>query len=362
MSSDDTQVPVHAVKSLAEERDKTDANRNLQNQNEDREADEVIRKSRSDSDAKLGNKRAEADIKAQGLERKEEDRIRSRDRVQKRLIAEAILFNERKDTDAKISDERERLELESELNSKLLSAEKLSHDVTKTALGTRDQFLAVVSHDLRNPLSAIVMSSALMRDELSQRKADESGMLEYLEMIERNAASMDRMISDLLDVERMANEKLILKPKPCDLRALLRECNDMFTPVVTDKSFSIIETDAEPLFANVEHDRIIQVLSNLIGNALKFTPTGGSVKLSMENKTTEVEISVTDSGPGIPEAKKTKIFDRFSQLGSNDRRGLGLGLFISKWLVEAHQGRIWVNSESGKGSTFSFTLPLTQPA
>jgi signal transduction histidine kinase len=306
----------------------------------------------------LNDDRQRAD-KAQGLERKEEDRIRSRDRVQKRLIAEAILANERKDTDAKLSDERERLELEAELNSKLLLAEKLSHDVTKTALGTRDQFLAVVSHDLRNPLSAIVMSAALMRDELSVRKDNEGTLLDYLEMIERNAANMDRMISDLLDVERMANEKLILKPKNCDLRALLRECNDLFSPVVSDKSFSIIESDAEPLFAHVEHDRIIQVLSNLIGNALKFTPVGGSVRLSMQNKTTEVEISVTDSGPGIPETKRSKIFERFSQLGSNDRRGLGLGLFISKWLVEAHKGRIWVSSEPGKGSTFSFTLPLS---
>jgi signal transduction histidine kinase len=372
-----TTVP--ATNGLAAERSKSDASRNLQNQINDRDADELIRKKRSDSDAKLGLMRAQADTetlisekkiktlnddreradKAQGLERKEEDRIRSRDRVQKRLIAEAILANERRDTDTKISDERDRLELESELNSKLLLAEKLSHDVTKTALGTRDQFLAVVSHDLRNPLSAIVMSAALMRDELSVRKDNEASLMEYLEMIERNAANMDRMISDLLDVERMANEKLILKPKNCDLRALLRECNDLFSPVVSDKSFSIVEADeGAPLFAHVEHDRIIQVLSNLIGNALKFTPAGGSVRLSMENKTTEVEISVTDSGPGIPDAKKSKIFERFSQLGSNDRRGLGLGLFISKWLVEAHKGRIWVSSEAGKGSTFSFTLPL----
>ena len=79
----------------------------------------------------------------------------------------------------------------------------------------------------------------------------------------------------------------------------------------------------------------------------------------MQTKASEVEISVTDSGPGIPEAKKTKIFERFSQLGSNDRRGLGLGLFISKWIVEAHKGRIWVRSELGRGSTFTFTLPLT---
>lgn len=387
-SKADKTLKVPIARSLADERNKTDANRNLQNQIEDRDADEVIRKTRFDADAERGRMRAAVDTEkinsslepetpasnlkskkitaerertdtAQNVRRVEEDRVRNRDRVQKRLIAEAILANERRDTDAKLADERERIALEADLNSKILTAEKLSHDVTKTALVTRDQFLAVVSHDLRNPLGSIVMSAALMREELSARKNQETELLGYLEMIDRNAANMDRMISDLLDVERMANAKLVLKPQNCDLRVLLRECNDLFTPVIVDKSFAIVESDSGPVFANVEHDRIIQVLSNLIGNALKFTPSGGSVRLSMQSRAAEVEISVTDTGPGIPDAKKTKIFERFSQLGSNDRRGLGLGLFISKWIVEAHKGRIWVNSELGRGSTFTFTLPLT---
>jgi signal transduction histidine kinase len=100
------------------------------------------------------------------------------------------------------------------------------------------------------------------------------------------------------------------------------------------------------------------VLSNLVGNSLKFTPDGGTVRLSVQKQETEVEISVTDNGPGIPKQTQGQIFERFSQLKINDRRGLGLGLFIAKWIVEAHKGRIWVTSDSGKGSTFSFTLPL----
>jgi len=97
----------------------------------------------------------------------------------------------------------------------------------------------------------------------------------------------------------------------------------------------------------------------LIGNSLKFTPKGGTIDLSARKQETHVEISVTDNGPGIPEQAKAQIFERFSQLKINDRRGLGLGLFIAKWIVEAHKGRIWVTSEVGKGSRFSFTIPLT---
>jgi signal transduction histidine kinase len=97
----------------------------------------------------------------------------------------------------------------------------------------------------------------------------------------------------------------------------------------------------------------------LIGNSLKFTPEGGTIKLSVRRQETQVEISVTDNGPGISEQTKAQIFERFSQHKMNDRRGPGLGLFMAKRIVEAHKGRIWVTSDIGKGSTFSFTLPLT---
>jgi len=111
--------------------------------------------------------------------------------------------------------------------------------------------------------------------------------------------------------------------------------------------------------AIVDKDRILQVLSNLIGNALKFTPKGGTIELSTKRTAKELRISVVDNGPGIPKSKLGEIFNRFSQLNSLDRRGLGLGLFISKWIVEAHKGRIQVTSREGKGSDFSFTLPIS---
>ena len=124
-----------------------------------------------------------------------------------------------------------------------------------------------------------------------------------------------------------------------------------------------IQPCPEPIYADLDQDRILQVLSNLIGNALKFTPKGGTITLSARKQEAQIELSVTDNGPGIPEQEKARMFDQFSQLNSqrnmNNHRGLGLGLFIAKWIVDAHKGRIWVTSDVGKGSTFSLTLPLS---
>ena len=296
---------------------------------------------------------------ARNVQREEEDRARTLERFQKRLIAAALVENERSEANTSRLDERVRADLASEQSARLLSDEKNSHNVTQAALVTRDLFLQAVSHDLRNPLGVISMSAGLMRRGLSSGKNDIGSLLISLDMIERNTANMDRMISDLLDVERIANGKLILNPEKYDICAILRECKELFAPVLVSKSITMtIQTGLEPIFADVDHDRVLQVLSNLIGNALKFTPNGGDVKLSARKKATEIEIAVTDNGPGIPEDKRSEIFQRFSQLNTNTRRGLGLGLFISKWIVEAHNGHIRVASELGKGSTFSFTLPV----
>ena len=120
-----------------------------------------------------------------------------------------------------------------------------------------------------------------------------------------------------------------------------------------------IGAGAVPLFADLDHDRILQVLSNLIGNSLKFTPNGGTIELSARKQETHVEVSVTDNGPGISAEAQARIFERFSQLNVADHQGLGLGLFITKWIVEAHKGRIWVTSIPRNGCTVSFTLPFS---
>jgi len=379
-------------KSLEEERGKTDEYLGQKSKEVEAETSETIRVNRLAADTAREDLRAEVDLdkehqldvagveasvlddgilarerersdEARKSERRSEDRARAKERFQKRLIAEALLENERKETDSNLFDERAGLDFESEQSSALLSEETVSHDVTKAALITRDQYLAIVSHDLRNSLLVISIGAHVMRGYLSRDPVDTDRILENLGTIERSAAGMDRMISDLLDVERMAHDKLDLELERVDIRALLQECVDIFAPVVSSKSFTMtVRTCAEPLFADLDHDRILQVLSNLIGNSLKFTPKGGSIELSARQREGDVEISVTDNGPGIPEPARAQIFERFSQLKTNDRRGLGLGLFIAKWIVEAHGGRIWVTSGIGKGSTFSFTVPSATSA
>jgi len=293
-------------------------------------------------ETKLTQERERSD-KAFQVEREEEDRARAKERFQQRLLAEALLENERKKTDTNLQEERVQIDVE-----------------TKAALVTRDQFVAIVSHDLRNPLVAISLGARLMRRDLGKDTVDPVNLLQQLRIIEQSAAGMDRMITALLDVEQMAHDKLILTCERTDIRALLQECMDLFAQVVLSKSFSMtIDTGPEPIFAEVDHDRILQVLSNLIGNSLKFTPNGGTIEFSARKQETQVEISVADNGPGILPQDTQLIFERFTKLTMNDRSGLGLGLFVAKWIVEAHKGRIWVTSDVGKGSTFSFTLPLT---
>ena len=352
--------------SLEEERIKTDEYVEQNRKAVEEDTAETIRLTRLATDKEVETQRAEVDLEKEhrldgtdtarfvdailtqerertdevhAVEREEEDRARTQEHVQKQLIAEALLESERKATDRNLLDERAHADIE---------------------LITRDQFLTIVSHDLKNSIVAISMVARVMRTGLSKDAVDAGNLLENLGIIEHAATGMDRMISDLLDVERMAHGKLQLKPEKVDLGILLQECVALFAPVVSSKSFSMtVHRPPEPIFTDLDHDRILQVLSNLIGNSLKFTPNGGTIGLAARKQETQVEILVTDNGPGIPEQAQAQLFERFSQLKMNDRRGLGLGLFIAKWIVEAHKGRIWVTSDPGKGSTFRFTLPLS---
>lgn len=376
-------------KSLEEERIKTDKALEEKNKNVEIEATENIQANRVAADEVRDSKRAKVDIdkatarkssdekpiaksvdriliherersdEALNLERKEEDRIRSVERFHQRMMAESLLESERGETDTNLLDERNRIDLDAERGTSVLSDEKESHHLTKKALVTRDQFLAIVSHDLKNLVSSISLSANLIRRSLRSGQVDADGISKNVHVIERGSATMDRMINDLLDVERMAHEKLTISVERIDVCDLLRECLDLFAPVAASRSVVMtIESCAGPVFAKIDHDRILQVLSNLIGNALKFCPRGSKIKLVLEAQLTEIKVSVTDNGPGIPEEKRTKIFERFSQLQTNDRRGLGLGLYIAKWIVEAHGGKISASSELGKGSTFSFSIPI----
>ena len=236
------------------------------------------------------------------------------------------------------------------------------HTKTKASLTTRDEFLAIVSHDLRNPIGAISSCMEMLLEESVERKIDKETR-SWIELAKRNADSSLRLINDILDMERIAEGKLELEVTRCDIGKLIKETMDSFVHAAAAKNVllrCVPTVITETL--DCDRDRLVQVLSNLIGNALKFTPEGGKIVLKAEGAAADVTISVRDTGIGIHDEKKDQIFEKFTQLGSKDRRGLGLGLHISKMLVEAHGGKLWVESKLGEGSLFSIKLPRrTEP-
>jgi signal transduction histidine kinase len=178
------------------------------------------------------------------------------------------------------------------------------------------------------------------------------------EIVRRAADRMNRMIQDLLDVKRMESGHLTIDLKPEAVDALVNDTLEMLRPIATGSSI-IMEARIADELPQVLADsaRMQQVLSNLVGNAVKFTPRQGRIIVSAERLEGEVRFAVIDTGPGIPPEQVPHIFGRFWQAKSSDRRGIGLGLAIAKGIVEAHRGRIWVETQVGLGSTFYFTLP-----
>jgi len=223
------------------------------------------------------------------------------------------------------------------------------------ATRARDDVLAVVAHDLRNPLNTVTMAISLMLETTPIERTQER---RQQEIVRRAADRMNRMIQDLLDVKRMESGHLTMDVKAESADVLVNDTIEMLRPLATGSAIVIEASVADDLPAVLaDAARIQQVLSNLVGNAVKFTPPRGRITVSADRLETEVLFSVKDTGPGIPPEQVPHIFGRFWQARSADRRGIGLGLAIAKGIVEAHSGRIWVESQVGLGSTFYFTLP-----
>jgi len=236
---------------------------------------------------------------------------------------------------------------------------RLFHEAQQ-ATRARDDVLAVVAHDLRNPLNTVTMAVSLMLETTPPERVQER---RQAEIVRRAADRMNRMIQDLLDVKRMESGRLTIDPRPEDPGVLINDTVDMLRPLATGSTIRM-ETNIEDDLPNVLADaaRIQQVLSNLVGNAVKFTPRAGRISVCAELMEGEVRFAVIDTGPGIPAEQLPHIFGRFWQAKTSDRRGIGLGLAIAKGIVEAHNGRIWVESSVGLGSTFYFTLPVANGA
>lgn len=225
------------------------------------------------------------------------------------------------------------------------------------AVRAREGVLAVVSHDLRNPLAAILLNTSTVL-ELSTEGTLDPWVAESLRQTIALVSQSNRLIEDLLDVSRAANGGITLIRAPLDLRDLALRAERMLQPLARDRGLSLSFTlpDA-PVPVHADGDRVLQVLSNLVGNALKFTPQGGRVEVAVEGGRGCARVSVRDTGVGIAADELEQVFDPFRQAGDGDRRGVGLGLPIARGIVEAHGGRISAASEPGAGSRFTFTLP-----
>jgi len=222
---------------------------------------------------------------------------------------------------------------------------------------THEGFLADVSHDLRSLLGGLSVSAALLIADAPKGK-DGDKIRHHAGASQRAVARMTRLIGDLLDTASIEAGRLAIKPEPVNVGKLVSDTVEAFTSIATAKNIALdARLPAFPMIAVLDDLRILQVLANLVGNAIKFTPTGGQVSIRVRTAAHRIQFVVSDTGIGIPEDKLTAVFDRFHQV-SRDRRGLGLGLHISKCIVEAHGGRIW--AESGViGSTFFVELPVT---
>ena len=284
-----------------------------------------------------------------------------------RVSEDKALTEERAVADDQLSEERaaqrrviaQLLKLEREETDERLLAERAHSDRT---VASRDDFLAMVTHDVRGMLAVIATSTDLLMRMPAEGPAGERTHTEA-RRIRRITGQMNRLIGDLLDVVSMELGRLDVNASQEDATQLLAETMENFQ--VTAESRKLVMTTAAPrgpVPATYDRHRIHQVLSNLVGNAIKFSEAGGIIELRLAPIVDGLEFTVRDSGRGVAPDDIEAIFERFSQAGHADRRGLGLGLYIARCIVEAHGGRIWAVSELGKGSTFHFTIPNTRPS
>jgi signal transduction histidine kinase len=213
----------------------------------------------------------------------------------------------------------------------------------------------MVMHDLRNPLCVIVANAAL----LAEGKGG-SFTREAAEGITRAAARMGRLLTDLLDVVRIDAGTFHLGRRPHQVRALLSEMRQSYRPLFEGRGVTLsVDVPPAGVVASFDHDRIVQMLSNLLGNALKFTPRGGNVDLHVEHDSDQLVFVVRDNGASIPRNALPHLFERFWQRDPDTRRGLGLGLYLCRIIAEAHGGDLSAESEVGTGSTFRAWLPMS---
>lgn len=317
-------------------------------------ADEVVEKAREQADALVGEARQKADGAG----------VPAAEVASERASEDEAVLEDREADDEKLEQAREELK---QAPARLMEEERSQTDdrlgseraLADRSVDLRDEFLAMVSHDVRGIIAGMALSADFMLS-LPQKGAVGKRTHTEAQRIGRLTARMNRLVNDLLDVVSMESGKLSVDRRQQDAAGCLREVLESFQRAAATRKVQLSSQHVSgAIMANFDRDRVVQVLSNLVGNALKFTDSGGSIVLRLARRTTEIEFAVEDGGCGIAPAQLATIFERFSQ-AQVDRRGLGLGLYIAKCIVDAHGGTIWVRSELGKGTAFHFTLPTRQ--
>jgi signal transduction histidine kinase len=318
----------------------------------DATADEVINRARERADMLVARARAQTDrdaVSQPSAALKKSRALEDRILEGERLAADHVLQDERAEHAALLSHERNETD-------KDLSEERARSD---SALGKRDDFMGIVSHDLLNMLNAVVGVSALIEKEVLQPDHVER-VLAHARRIQRAGSRMRRLVGDLVDVASIEAGMLALTRVASDAAEVVTEAVDTFHAQGLGSGLSLKAEIVQPLpRTTFDPARILQVIGNLLSNAVKFTPSQGSVIVHVERVGDAIVFAVSDNGEGIPADKLNAVFERFVQLASEHRHGgVGLGLYISKCIIDAHGGRIWAENRSGGGSTFSFSLPI----
>jgi len=244
-----------------------------------------------------------------------------------------------------------------------ISARQRAEDALRQAVQARDDMMGIVSHDLRNPANAVKMLARSILE--GDPTASVSDVLERVAIIRQAADQIDALIQDLLDITRLEAGRLTVDPSEEDIGNIVTSSVLSLRPLAEAGGVSLLATlPASPLIGRADGERLSQLLSNLIGNAIKFTPADGQVSIAVLPRDLDVEFEIADSGEGIAPDQLPFVFDRFHQAGAvrrASRHGAGLGLPIARGIVEAHGGRIWIESTLGVGTTVRFTLPRATP-
>jgi len=268
------------------------------------------------------------------------------------VFVELFLRGQELQAQTALAKQRER---EANANRRLYETERGARTQAETIAEAREEILAVVSHDLRNPMSAIAASAEMIGKKLEAQEMDEVSA--HAATIRRGVARMETLVHDLFDTASIQSGNLTIHPQVEDIARIAIQAADLLRPVLASAKQTLeVVVPEGPLRARCDRDRIFQVLSNLVGNAGKFSPEGSSITLKVSTRPREIVVEVLDHGCGISAEQLPHIFDPYWRAPEKRRAGLGLGLAIVKGIVEAHDGRIWVESRPKTGSKFAFSL------